>query len=161
MSGLTEESLRRLADKEAVTEVLLAYCDLVDRGEVDELAGLFTEGASFDYGNGAVFTGKKTLHALFTDRLGRYRATNHHASNIRVGFSGDSSASAVSYVYAWHESVESGEQLHVWGRYTDTLVRSEQGWLLDTRQVRVAGASAQPAFPLPERFERYPRRDLG
>ncbi|GAA1019448.1 hypothetical protein Aple_049070 [Acrocarpospora pleiomorpha] len=151
---------RETTDRQAVTDVLLAYCDLVDRAEVDELAAIFTEGACFDYGNGAVFTGRESLRALFADRLGRYRATNHHLSNIRVELSGDA-ASAVSYVYAWHESAANGEQLHIWGRYVDTLARSGEGWLLDTRQVRVAGAATHPAFPLPERFERYARRDLG
>ncbi|WP_214103691.1 nuclear transport factor 2 family protein [Acrocarpospora catenulata] len=148
-----------LVDRAAVTDVLLAYCDLVDRAEVDELVAIFTKGASFDYGNGAVFAGKEQLRALFADRLGRYRATNHHLSNIRVTLSGDA-ASAVSYVYAWHESAADGGQLHIWGRYIDTLVRVDGTWLLDTRQVRVAGAATAAAFPLPERFERYARRDL-
>ncbi len=158
---MTDPAVRRLIDTAEVTDVLYAYCDLVDRAEIDQLAAVFAEDAVFDYGHGRLFTGRDALVALFRDRIGQYQATNHYLSNVRITFPTATTASSVAYVYAFHHYAESGDHFHVWGRYIDDLVRTADGWRIQTRKVRTAGDHLVPVAPgTTSRFERYDRAPL-
>ncbi len=45
-----EDRLRHLEDKQAITEVLYAYCAHLDRMDLDALAALFTADCVVEYG---------------------------------------------------------------------------------------------------------------
>jgi hypothetical protein len=62
--------------------------------------------------------------------LAQYDRTSHHLSNVRIDLDGDR-AEVVAYVYAFHRLVEDPDRLwHLWARMVDTLVRTEDGWLI-------------------------------
>jgi ketosteroid isomerase-like protein len=152
-----DDDLRRLLDRTAIVEVIHAYCDHVDRVDVDALVDLFTEDAVLDYGNSALFEGRAALRDLFGNRLGVDRATNHHCSTERVLAYDGTTAETVAYVYAFHEVLETGQHLHVWGRYEDSFRLDGDTWRISSRRIRVAGVETNDGQALPTRFERYER----
>lgn len=125
-------------ERHDIERLLFAYCDLVDRAHVDELAELFTDDAVIDYGYRRLIAGRDQIRALFHDRLGRYRGTSHHASNVTIELVDDSSGTAASAVYAWHR-LPNGDTAEVWGRYDDEVVRDGSSWRLARRTIRAAG----------------------
>lgn len=133
-------------ERHAIEGVLLDYCERVDAGDIAAVVALFTENATIDYGYGRRIQGHDALTEFFGERLvATYRATSHHLSNIRIAVDGDR-ATARSYAYAWHERHD-GTHAHVWGRYSDALIRTEAGWRIAERAIRAAGSAG---FPTPD-----------
>jgi ketosteroid isomerase-like protein len=137
---------RHATDRSEIERTLYSYCDLVDRALVDEVAELFTSDAVIDYGYDRLIVGRENIRALFRDRLSRYQATSHHASNVTIDLVGDERAVASSAVYAWHRLPDGGTA-EVWGRYHDDLVRDGDRWRLASRRIRAAGWTG---FDIPE-----------
>lgn len=129
-------TLDDLVERDRVARVLFAYADHVDRAQVDPLLALFTTDARFDFGFGRVFEGHEQLGQLF-ERLALNEATSHHVSNVVVDVEGDE-ATARSAVYAFHRRAGTGDEVHLWGRYTDRLVRVDGAWLFRERVLRAA-----------------------
>lgn len=154
MSRLTPEDLLARAE---ISDTLHAYSRGVDRCDIDLLADLFTEDGSFDYGHGNVTVGRDNLRSLFVAATSKYNATSHHCSTINFLRLDATSASTITYVYAFHDNAAQDLHLHVWGNYEDELVHDGDRWRIRVRKVRVAGAKTTGSGQLPERFERYLR----
>jgi ketosteroid isomerase-like protein len=134
-------------DRLEIEAVLYHYADAVDRAAVSELDGIFTEDVELDYGFGRVFQGRDQVLRLLQDRLRAYAGTSHHISNTNVVLDGRSAAVSSS-VYAWHQTADTAEQLHVWGRYEDRFVRGHDGrWRIASRTIRAAGEKGFPPAP--------------
>ncbi len=137
---------------EGVTRTLLDYCECVDEGRPAEFALLFADDGVFaDSAKPAV--GREQIERRFRRLLASLTATSHHLSNVRVEPGADGrTASARSYVYAWHQAGD-GSQFEVWGRYVDQLRLDDDGrWRFTHRQILVAGGrgvdvSAFPRLP--------------
>lgn len=154
MTRLTAADLVARAE---ISDTLHAYSRGVDRRDIDLLADLFTEDATFDYGHGNITAGRAALRTLFETATGRYTATSHHVSTVSFLRVGDGTAQTIAYVYAFHDNAEQDRHLHVWGCYEDELVDDGDRWRIRARKVRVAGTKTTGSEPLPERFERYAR----
>ncbi|MPQ96489.1 hypothetical protein GB931_00845 [Modestobacter sp. I12A-02628] len=152
--------LTELADRLLIAETLHAYCDLVDRAEVEQLLALFTADAVLDMGHGATATGQPALRAMVRDRVGRWTTTNHHCSTTRVLHYDGATAGTTSQLYAFHDAPGRGERMHLWGRYDDELVRADGGWLIRRRALRVTGVNRTASEELPGRFQRLERAPL-
>jgi ketosteroid isomerase-like protein len=138
-----------------VTETLLDYCDCVDEARGEDFASLFVEDGVFAEGKPAV--GRAHIEGRFRKLLGPLVSTTHHLSNIRVfpGVDGRT-ASARSYIYAWHERRD-GSQFEVWGRYVDDLRLEDDGrWRFVRREVQMAGGRGVEI----EGLARLPRRPV-
>lgn len=154
MTRLTAADLVARAE---ISDTLHAYSRGVDRRDIDLLADLFTEDATFDYGHGNITAGRAALRTLFETATGRYTATSHHVSTVSFLRVGDGTAQTIAYVYAFHDNAEQDRHLHVWGCYEDELVDDGDRWRIRARKVRVAGTKTTGSETLPERFERYAR----
>lgn len=140
--------------------LLYGYCDCVDRASLDEFGKLFTDDAKMDYGFGRVFTGRDNIVGLLRSRLGNYRATSHHLSNIIVVESSVSTIRTQATIYAWHELLD-GTQAEVWGRYTDLLRNTSDGWRIAEHVVRAAGSRGfDTPSGLPSPFQPFERSAL-
>jgi ketosteroid isomerase-like protein len=145
--------VRRAADEAAITRLLYAYCDLVDANRTDEIVALFTADAVFDLGYGRVYTGPAELATLF-GQLDIYRATSHDLSTVVIDFDADDTARCGSHVYAFHLRADNGAPVHLWGRYSDVVVRVGGEWAIARRQLRAAAElGAPPALGRPGRWE--------
>jgi ketosteroid isomerase-like protein len=147
-----DSRLARLLDEADVTRVLYDYCDLVDANRQADVLDLFTDDAVYDHGHDRVFRGRAGLADLFR-ALDDNVATSHHLTNVRVRFSHDDEAHAHSYLYAYHRRRASGDVVHLWGRYADTLVRAGGSWRLRSRAL--LAAAEQGVAPDSGRATRY------
>lgn len=145
-------------DRAAIGDLLLDYCEAVDAADADAVASLFTEDAVMDYGFGRLFQGRAAVRSLIADRVGTYRATSHHLSNVRIGpGAAAGTARARSYVHAWHERAD-GSQPEIFGRYLDELVLEADGrWRIARRTLRAAGWKGFEVIDGREPFERIER----
>ncbi|MGZ6958370.1 MAG: nuclear transport factor 2 family protein [Ilumatobacteraceae bacterium] len=145
-----DRELRGLLDRQAITDVLHRYCRNVDLFRADKIAELFTDDCVVDYGpgQGGAIHGAAQLEAGLRSRAGlkRFSATSHHVSNIQIDFTDDDHASSVCYLYAWHAWTDSSRpDAYLWGQYHDRVVRRDNGWLIASRHLILAG---QRDFPI-------------
>ena len=134
-----EPSLQRLLDKDEIVDLVHRYSYLVDHKEHAAIPELFTEDCIVDYGPGVAppVRGRAALRAMFGRGAG-FVATSHHNANVLVTFEGDDRAVVITSLYAWHLTPQGGTP-RIWGCYHDVAVRTEDGWRLAERQLRVAG----------------------
>jgi hypothetical protein len=151
LSGLStardrDPSVQRLLDKDEIVDLVHRYSYLVDHKVHDEIPELFTEDCVVDYGPGVAppIRGRTALRAMFgslaapTEARPGFVATSHHNANVLVTFEGDDRAVVNTSLYAWHLTPHGGTP-RIWGCYHDVAVRTEDGWRLAERQMRVAG----------------------
>lgn len=127
----------RLVLVDEVTSTLLTYCNLVDANRQGDVLDLFLDDATYDHGHGRIYTGRSELAQLFA-QLDANDATSHHLSNVQVQLLDGGTATSWSYVYAYHRRSGTGQVVHLWGRYADTLVRTADVWRFRTRTLLAA-----------------------
>ncbi len=149
----------QVADKLAICEVLYAYCDHLDRMDLDSLAALFTEDCFVDYGPEPRLQSHGAAQLrVDLERMWRWARTSHHLANVVVHLGHDGvSARASSSVIAWHERPD-GTTATMMGRYLDELVRRERCWLIARRRQELLGNDAGFTVNI-NRFDRRPRPD--
>jgi hypothetical protein len=137
----TQVALRRLMDKDAISDLVHRYSFLFDHGRLAEVVALFTPDCVIDYGPGIapVIRGRAEFTALLSaDNPHAFLGTSHHNANVLVTFDGPDHARVATSLYAWHHAAE-GPNPRVWGYYFDDVVRSSEGWLMARRELRVGG----------------------
>ncbi|GIW40972.1 MAG: hypothetical protein KatS3mg076_1549 [Candidatus Binatia bacterium] len=129
-----EETVRALADRAAIQDLLQRYAHGVDRRDIDLVASCFAPDATY---KGALGEGPigAALEAL-RERMMRYESTMHFIGNQLVDIQGDRARSE-TYAIAYHQLVEEGSyrQMVVGVRYIDRLERREGRWLICDRVV--------------------------
>jgi ketosteroid isomerase-like protein len=130
-----------LADRQVIVDLIHAYCFHFDQNEPEEVAALFTAGATIDYGPEATrIVGADTIAETIAAGLNEtFAATSHHVSNISIVFDGPDRATAVSYLYAWHRYRDGSPDGHLWGRYHHRVERTTDGWRIAELVLRAAG----------------------
>lgn len=94
----------------------------------------------------------------YMDRvLPQFEATQHLIGNIAIEFTGDDTATAVSYVRAWHRYPDPQKpDLILWGEYHDRWERIDGTWRIRERRVLEAGIEPrrEGGVPNPRRASR-------
>jgi len=137
------DELRVLVDRQAIVDVIHAYCRNVDCVDAPAVARLFTTDCVVDYGPGlgGPTHGSAALEARLATGLPRFAATSHHVSNIEIELDGDR-ARSVTYLYAWHRFPDDTPDAHLFAQYHDRFVRTDDGWRIAERVLKVAGQEA-------------------
>lgn len=140
--SIDDLTVRQLADRQAIADVLCAYCRALDEMDLPGLSRLFTADCRVEFGPDERLNshGSAALEASLA-RLWRWRRTSHHLSNITVTFSGPDVAHANSYVIAWHERPDRSTAT-LWGQYRDELRRTPEGWRIAHRRQVMNGSDA-------------------
>ena len=88
------DPIQQLVERQAIVDVIYAYCRNVDLVNEAAVADCFTEDCTVDYGPGmgAITRGKENIRERLGLGLHRFAATSHHVSNIEVVFDSDDSA---------------------------------------------------------------------
>jgi hypothetical protein len=138
---MIDDHLRRLVDRQEIVDRMHAYARWVDINRPDEQVKVFTEDCRVNYGKGddGWITGRDALERVLREALAAYVATNHSISNIEIDFVDPDTATATSYVHAWHRVVDPRPDYHLYGRYPDVWRRTPDGWRMVERRVTVAG----------------------
>ena len=119
---IAEHEMRRL---------LCSYARAADRLDRDLLATLFHDDAKIDLG--AISHGSPAGFVDVTmDFMGRMAATRHDIGNVLVRLDGQGTASAETYVQAWHriESPVGTHELTVYGRYLTAIEERAGCWAI-------------------------------
>ena len=148
--------LAQLVHRQAIEDRLIDYCLHLDAMDLDALVQNFTEDCQVTYGPDPRLEahGREALKTSLA-RMWRWRRTAHHLSNLRVWFNGPDRASAESAVWAWHEA-QDGSQAEIYGIYRDSLIHSEDGWLIHQRNMSMRGASETFRVPIPQAHRQPP-----
>lgn len=130
-----EETLRVLLDKQAIGELVHAYCAAADRRDLDALRALYHEDAVDDHG--AFFKGPAMA---FIDQLPAIQAPmrilHHNVTTVNIALDGDYAEGEI-YVLAFHQVETEGApmDLMIGGRYFDRYERREGVWKFSERAV--------------------------
>jgi ketosteroid isomerase-like protein len=137
----TRSLVHELADRQAITDLIHAYCLHFDNNEPEAVGALFTDDAVVDYGpEAATIVGADAIATTIAVGLEQtFLATSHHVSNIQITFDGAERARSVSYLYAWHRYVDGSPDGELWGRYRHSFVRTAAGWRISALLLEAAG----------------------
>jgi ketosteroid isomerase-like protein len=122
-----DDQLQWLVDRARISDLLVAYAWLVDTGDFDALAALFTDDGALHL----PFSTLPTAEIASGSRvaLGPYAATHHISANHDIEISGDV-ASSRSYFQAAHvpDTGQPGRHADIGGRYDNTYRRVDGQW---------------------------------
>lgn len=128
------DTLRALADRQAITDQIYRYCRAMDRIDAELGYSVWHADGEADYG-AEVFQGSGHGFIDFVCEQHRKTLTHvHQVTNILIELDGDRAGSE-SYVVS-DLRAGAGEQVkHIttWGRYIDTWSRRSGRWAIDKR----------------------------
>jgi hypothetical protein len=120
------------ADKQAISEVIAAYCHCIDLGRWDELQTLFVDDCKLDFGKlMGVFEGRAGVKRFADTLAGIGLFMRHFTTNVVIRGDGDR-ARAESYVLAI--TGPSGGRAETTGRYEDEFVKDAGEWRIRVRR---------------------------
>lgn len=125
------QRVQRLEDLEEIRQLRARYCYLLDDGEWQGLAELFTEDGQF-HGIGSA-TGRAELAAFYARvHAASFDAWWHFSANETVEWHGDH---ATGETYLYQPCVMNGTAYVSAGRYRDELVKRDGRWYFKVRRV--------------------------
>jgi ketosteroid isomerase-like protein len=125
-----------LEEKEAIRDLMSAYCFHVDNGEFDQFVGLFTEDAIFEAGPFGRLQGRRAIYEFINGQVprpGEGPARKHCTLNHVIRVHGIE-ARADSYIVVLRES-SAGIMASLAGRYEDLLVKEAGEWRFKVRKI--------------------------
>jgi hypothetical protein len=130
----TDTTVRALADRQQITDLIYRYCRSVDRLDIPLGHAIWHEDGLADYG-AEVYQGAG--RGVIDHICAQHRHTLHHShqvSNIIIDLNGERAGSE-SYVTASLRMKRDGrlKQMTVWSRYIDQWSRRNGRWGLDKR----------------------------
>ena len=136
-----DRALRETLDRQEITDLIHDYCTYVDQYETEKVAALFTEDCITDYGPafGGAIAGRRRVERGTGYTLATWRSTHHQVSNIRIRFENEDTATSLTYLHATHWVDDEAPVFHLYGRYLDRFVRTDEGWRFSERRLTVSG----------------------
>ncbi len=142
-----EAEVQRLKDLEEITTLKHKYsygANILDgcSGDLKSFAALFAEDATFDVGMG-VATGPVEIEAMMKQLTTQWQCAMHYMLNPVIELDGDRAKGVITGLFAF---TTTDQPAPVWlsNIYTDTFVRTPQGWRFQS--VTVRQAFADPVF---------------
>ena len=142
-----ERAIQEMLDKQAIMDLLNAYCNAADRHDVVKMRSLYHEDATDDHGS--FFKG---LAMDFIDKLPEIQEPmqilHHNMTTVNIKLDGNSGEGEV-YILAFHQvATEEGPlDLLIGGRYFDTYQKREGVWKFSSRAVAADWANLpQPSI---------------
>lgn len=136
----TDAVVRELLDRQAITELIYAYCERFDRNDPEGVAELFTPDAVIDYNPDTPdITGAELAETIAVGLRDIFAATSHHVSNVMITFEDADTARSLCYVDAWHRYHGDAPDGFLWGRYLHRYRRTGAGWRITSLLLQAAG----------------------
>ena len=119
-------------DRIAITDLINQHGHMIDRGDLDRLAGVFTEDVTYDVSalGGGVLVGLDAVREAAL-ALADANPVAHHVTNIVVQEPADGSVHALSKGLGIMADGSAGSVT-----YEDTIERTPAGWRITHRVVR-------------------------
>lgn len=128
-------------DEREITRLLYDYCRGLDTMDLELATSMFTEDCDVDFGPASDMrvSGSRALKDWLA-MLWQWTRTAHQLSNVQLWFDSETAARGLSYVIAWHE-LPDGSSTTLYGQYHDRFVRTENGWRIIRRELRMSGST--------------------
>ena len=124
-------TLQQLADREAIRELLAAYCVAMDTGDFAGLGALFAPDGVWQDKLGPAAIAAQVAAEVPTPSVGPRRI--HFLSNIVIALDGDSATATSNWLVV--RSSPAGAMLGAAGTYRDSLVRIGDAWRFARRAI--------------------------
>ena len=130
-----DQQLDELLDKQAITELIMAYCNAADRHDHDKMRALYHEDAIDDHGHFA-----KGPAMAFIDKLPEIQAAmdilHHNVTTVNLKLDGDRAEGEV-YILAFHKVKDgaAGFDVLIGGRYFDKYEKRSGVWKFSHRAI--------------------------
>lgn len=135
-----ETTVRELVDRQAITDLIHAYCERFDRNDPEGVAALFTPDAIIDYNPDTPnIVGADMAKTIAVGLRDLFAASSHHVSNVMVTFEGADAARSLCYIDAWHRYRDGSPDGFLWGRYLNSYQRTAEGWRITGLLLQGAG----------------------
>jgi len=136
----TDAVVRELVDRQAITDLIYAYCERFDRNDPEGVAELFTPDAVIDYNPDTPdISGADMAETIAVGLRDIFAATSHHVSNVMITFEDADTARSLCYVDAWHRYHGDAPDGFLWGRYLHRYRRTDSGWRITSLLLQAAG----------------------
>jgi len=133
---MDDDSLRALADRTAIAELLARYADMVDRRDWPRMTRIFALEATIDFRpSGGPFGPFREMLAWLDRALDSWPNALHMITNVIVELDGDRATSRCYYHMPIGREEQQGAQVTITssGRFTDRLMRTADGWRIVAR----------------------------
>jgi hypothetical protein len=128
-----DETLRAIADRHEITELIHRYCRSVDRLDAPLGHSIWHADGTADYGDVYRGSGRGVIDLICAQHLHALHHS-HQVSNIVIELDGDRAGSECYVTAALRlRNAEQVQQITVWGRYVDRWSRRAGRWGLDER----------------------------
>jgi len=130
---MDEAKLQMLIDRAAISDTVIRYATGIDMRDWQTYRSCFTDEAEFDFTSWSGGQPMRLSADEWTEQVRRglsgFKSTQHISTNHVVTVAGDQ-ATCVSYMQAQHylPTDTGGNCFTLGGYYTNTLVRTPQGW---------------------------------
>ena len=137
-ANLAEVSVRSLADELEIRNLVARVSQLTDDGDPDEYANCFAEDASWEIAGG-IRRGRADIRAGLVERreikaCGPDTDTRHMVTTLTVHADGTDTATAES-TWLFCTELRRAPIVRATGRYSDKIVRTDDGWQVFRRRV--------------------------
>jgi 3-phenylpropionate/cinnamic acid dioxygenase small subunit len=130
----------RLEDRAAIADQMYRYARATDWLETEMHRDVFADNCVFASPHSGDVHGVDAVVDWMNGALAQFEATQHLIGNIAISFTGDDTATAVSYVRAWHRFRDTSRpDMVLWGEYHDRWQRTDGVWRISERRVLEAG----------------------
>jgi 3-phenylpropionate/cinnamic acid dioxygenase small subunit len=128
-------------DGRAIEDLVYAYAERIDAGDLDGVAELFRHGR-IEAAPGMVFEGAEKVRSLYDGATRFYEdgtpRTKHVTTNVVVEVDDAAGTGASrSYYAVFQQTDQLALQPIIAGRYRDTFHRVDGEWCFDTREILV------------------------
>ena len=134
------------ADRQAITDQIARYSYLADARDLDGFLALFTEDAvwqSFppDQTEPAVTLGSRdAIRDYSVELYKRNTRTGHHQSGVLITELKATTAKSQNMILVTHQGPDDDTpRIALFGVYYDTWRKTEKGWLISSRTMRMGG----------------------
>jgi 3-phenylpropionate/cinnamic acid dioxygenase small subunit len=126
-------------DYEGIRRALGMYCQLNDDGQFDRWGELFTDDATFRYGDQVEVHGRNDIKAFVSSAQPPEVRGKHVIMNEIIDVNGDTAEVRADFIFF---GPSDGPFLAIAAnRYHDRLVRSGDGWLFSEVNISLFGAA--------------------
>ncbi len=129
-------SLQEISDRFEIQDLIVEYCDVIDKCDIDRLDDIFTADAFIDY---SAVGGEKgdleSIKAFLKAALPIFKNTQHLISNFQIKVDGDGATGRIMCFNPMEfDDEKTGNPIACLGLwYVDEYVRKEQGWRIKSR----------------------------
>jgi len=129
-------SLQEISDRFEIQDLIVEYCDVIDKCDIDRLDDIFTADAFIDY---SAMGGEKgdleCIKAFLKAALPMFKNTQHLISNYQIKVAGDKASGRIMCFNPMEfDDEKTGNPLICLGLwYIDEYVRTKQGWRIKSR----------------------------